>query len=292
MALFKVVVEAYVASREFDKASLSRLDFWTDVLGEKEIAAITAEDIDAALLALAERGRLTAGKRPTARSGQPLAGSTINRYLTQAGSVFKHARRLRLVPRTFVAPTRGIERAPERADPERYLRPEEVERALAVARVIDREWGKMPALITLAYHSGLRVGSILRVRGRDLDLDAGTLTVCRTKNGDPITAGLSSAAIAELRRLPKVGADELVFGNRSGKPFTYAPLWKRITTEARLAGRVFHELRHGHGYRLAQAGVSQQMIMQSMGHRTLSASARYAHANVADKQAVIARVFG
>jgi len=138
----------------------------------------------------------------------------------------------------------------------------------------------------------LRVGSILCARGRDLDLEAGTLTVYRTKNGDPVTAGLSAAAIAELRRLPKVGAEELVFANKSGKPFTYTPLWQRIAAEARLAGRVFHELRHGHGYRLAQAGVSQQMIMQSMGHRTLAASARYAHASVSDKKAVIERVFG
>lgn len=292
MALFKVVVEAYVASRELDQASLSRLAFWTDELGDKEIAAISADDVDAALLHLAERGRLHAGNRHTTRSGQPLAGATVNRYLTQAGSVFKHARRLRLVPRTFVPPTRGIERAPERADPERYLRPEEVDRALAVARVLDRHWGKMPALIIVAYHTGLRVGSLLRARGRDLDLDAGTLTVARTKNGDPVTAGLSAPAIAELRRLPKVSADELLFGNKHGKPFTYTPLWQRIAAEARLPGRVFHELRHGHGYRLAQAGVSQQMIMQSMGHRTLAASARYAHACISDKKAVIERVFG
>ena len=292
MALFKHVVEAYVASRELDQASLSRLAFWVDVLGDKEVAAISADDIDAALLKLAERGRLKAGKRNTTPSGKPLAGSTINRHLTQAGSVFKHAKRLKLVPRTFVAPTRGIERAPERPDPERYLRADEVERLIAVARVMDRTWGKMVALITVAYHTGLRVGSILRVREKDLDLDAGTLTVPRTKNGDPITAGLSSAAIAELRRLPKVGPDELVLGNRSGAPFTYTPLWRRVAKEARLEGRVFHELRHGHGYQLARSGVSQQMIMQSMGHRTLTASARYAHASVADKKAVIARVFG
>ena len=292
MALFKVVVEAFVASRELDQASLSRLAFLVDVLGEKEIADITADDIDAALLRLAERGRLKAGRRETERAGKPLAGSTINRYLTQAGSVFKHAKRLRLVPRSFVAPTRGIERAPERPDPERYLRPEEVERILAVARVIDRHWRKMAALITVAYHTGLRVGSILAMRGRDLDLEGATLTVSRTKNGDPITAGLSSAAVAELKRLPKVGEDELVFGNKSGQPFTYTPIWKRITKEARLEGRVFHELRHGHGYQLAKAGVSQQMIMASMGHRTLTASARYAHASVADKKAVIDKVFG
>lgn len=292
MALFETVVEAFIASHELDRASLSRLAFWTEALGNMELATITVDNIDSALLRLAERGRLKGGKRITAAAGKPLAGSTVNRYLTQAGSIFKHAKRLRLVPRAFVAPTRGIERAPEPADSERYFRPEEVERLIAVARVVDKHWGKMTALIVVAYHTGLRVGSILETRGKDLDLAAGTLTVPRTKNGDPITAGLSTAALAELKRLPQVRADELVFGNRSGTPYTYRPLWLRIAAEARLAGRVFHELRHGHGYALAREGVSQQMIMQSMGHRTLTASARYAHASIADKQAVIAKVFG
>jgi hypothetical protein len=124
MALFKVVVEAYVASRELDQASLSRLVWWIDVLGEKELTAISEADIDAAMVKLAERGRLRAGRGMTTKAiGKPLAGSTINRYLTQAGSIYKHAKRLKLVPRAFVAPTRGIERALERPDSERYLRP-------------------------------------------------------------------------------------------------------------------------------------------------------------------------
>jgi integrase len=292
MALFRDVTRAFIASRELDQASLSRLAFWVNVIGDKDIAAITPEEIDDALVQLAERGRLKGGKRETSITGQPLAGATVNRYLSQAGSVFKYARRMKLVPRAYIPPTRGIERAPERPDPERYLKPEEVGRLITVARVIDRRWGKMAALMTLAYHTGRRVGSLLKVRGKDVDLATGTLFVPKTKTTDPITAGLSTAAIAELKRLPKVGADELVFGNRSGKPFTYAKLWKRIAREAGLPGRVFHELRHGHGYSLARAGVSQQMIMQSMGHRTLTASARYAHVSIADKKDVIARVFG
>lgn len=292
MALFKQVVEAYIASKDPDAGSLTRLAFWANTLGNHEVSAITAEDIDAALVKLAERGRLKGGKLPTAALGAPLAGSTVNRYLSTAGSVFKHAKRLKLVPRAFVAPTRGVELAPEPADPERYFRPDEVERLQAVARVMDRKWRKMAALITVAYHTGLRVGSILTARGKDLNLAAGTLTINRTKNGDPVTASLSSQAITELKRLPKVGAEELVFGNKAGKPFTYRPLFQRIAKEARLEGRVFHELRHGHGYELARAGVSQQMIMKSMGHRTLTASARYAHASIVDKKAVIAKVFG
>jgi hypothetical protein len=86
MALFKVVVEAYVASRELDKGSLARLTWWVDVLGDKEIAAISHEDIDAALVKLASRGRLKSGRRmPGVPVGKPLAGSSINRHISQAG---------------------------------------------------------------------------------------------------------------------------------------------------------------------------------------------------------------
>ena len=97
MALFKDVVEAFIASRELDQATLTRLAYWADALGDRETAAITPEDIDAALVRLAERGRMKGGKHATATTGKPLAGSTINRYLTQAGSLFKYARRMKLV---------------------------------------------------------------------------------------------------------------------------------------------------------------------------------------------------
>ena len=74
MARFQVVVEAYVASRELDQASLSRLAFWVDEVGDTEVAATTADEIDAALVKLAERGRLKAGRGMTATvAGKPLA---------------------------------------------------------------------------------------------------------------------------------------------------------------------------------------------------------------------------
>lgn len=276
MALFKQVVDAFIASREWDRATLGRLEWWVEQFGPLELAGITPEEVDAAMTRLASRG---------------IKGATLNRYASQLGSVFKYARRSRLVPRAFVPPTKGIERAPEPADPERYLRPEEVARILASARIHDRVWRKMPALVTVAYHTGLRVGALLGARWRDVDFEAGTLTIAKTKNGDPHTAALTPAAIEELRRLPKGEAGALVFGNRSGGAFSYRPLWAKVTKEAGLAGRNFHQLRHGHGYALAKAGTSQTLIMQSMGHRTLSASARYAHASVEDKRAVVVRVF-
>ena len=78
----------------------------------------TVDDVDNALVMLAERGRLLAGRRPTQRSGKPLKGATVNRYQSTLGSIYKFARRTRLVSRNFSTPTRGIEKLPEPVDPD------------------------------------------------------------------------------------------------------------------------------------------------------------------------------
>ena len=91
------VVDAFVASREHDRATLARLAFWTEVRGTRELSAITPEDVDAALVRLAERGRLVPRRgKETLPAGAPLAGSTFNRYIAQLGSVYRYARRFRL----------------------------------------------------------------------------------------------------------------------------------------------------------------------------------------------------
>lgn len=285
-------VAAFVAAREYDAATLSRLGFWTDQLGDRELTAITPEAVDAALVRLAERGRLKPGRnRETVRAGRPLAPASINRYISQLGSVYKFARRLRLIPRAFVAPTINIEKAPEPVDPERYLRAEDIERILAVARVMDKKWGRLCALIVCAYHTGLRKTNLLYLRWSDVDLAAGTATVRRTKNGEPIVAALSKRAVAELKRLPNKQPEAFIFAGRSGAPLQFRALWVRVVEAAGLPGRNFHQLRHGCGHRLAMAGVNQAQIMAVMGHKTLTASARYMHQNTRDKAEIVARVF-
>lgn len=293
MATLNAVIAGFVAAREYDGATLSRLQFWSDHLGEKELAAISPEEVDNALVALATRGRLRprAGKK-TEPSGKPLAPATIDRYVSQLAAVFKFARRLRMLPRAHVPPTRGVESGGSPLDPDRYLRPEEIERLLDVATLVDSSWGRMRALITLAFHTGLRKGNLLELRWRDVDLSARTLSVLRTKNGQPIVQPLSERAAAELEALPgRPHPDAFVFEGRGGRPFHIRRLWSAVCREAGLPGRNFHQLRHSCGHALATAGVGQAQIMAVMGHRTLTASARYMHSNVADKRDVVDRVF-
>jgi integrase len=285
-------VAAFVAAREYDKSTLSRLGFWAEQFGARELTEITPDDVDAALVRLAERGRLKPTRGQTTQpAGRPLKGSTLNRYISQLGSVYRYARRLRLIPRTFVFPTANLEKAPEPPDPDRYLRPEEVERILAAVRVLDKKWGRLSALIVLAYHTGLRKSNLVNLTWADVDLAAGTATVNRTKNGEPIVAALSKRSVAELKRLPNKQPEAFIFAGRTGRPLQFRSLWVRVVEAAGLPGRNFHQLRHGCGHALATAGVNQAQIMALMGHKTLSASARYMHHNTRDKAEIVAKVF-
>lgn len=294
MTTFKNVSEAWIVSREHCTGSLGRIQFWVDQFGSTPITDITEDDVDRALEALVARGKVKPGRngQPATPTGEPLAGSTVNRFISTLAGIFKYARRVRALPRSHTPPTRGIEKAPEPVDPDKYFRPEEVENLLKVARVLDQKWRKLPALIVLGFHTGLRVGNLLDLKWRDIDLEARTATVAVTKNGRPHIAPLTDRCLEELLRLRKGQPDERVFKSYlNDKPFNYRTLWGKVCKEAGYEGRTFHWLRHGCGSALASAGVAQAQIMQVMGHRTLIASARYIHSNVDDRRDVVGRVF-
>jgi integrase len=83
-----------------------------------------------------------------------------------------------------------------------------------------------------------------------------------------------------------------VFEGKEGRPFGFRALLIKVCREAGLPGRNFHQLRHGCGSALAQAGIGQAQIMAIMGHKTLTASARYMHHSTNDKRQVVDKVFG
>ena len=226
MTTFQDVSEAWIVSREHCTGSLGRIKFWVDQFGSTPITDITEDDVDRALEALVARGKVKPGRngQPATPTGEPLAGSTVNRFISTLAGIFKYARRVRALPRSHTPPTRGIEKAPEPVDPDKYFRPEEVENLLKVARVLDQKWRKLPALIVLGFHTGLRVGNLLDLKWRDIDLEARTATVAVTKNGRPHIAPLTDRCLEELLRLRKGQPDERVFKSHlNDKPLTIEP---------------------------------------------------------------------
>lgn len=297
---FDVLCAGYIAKKSILKDGSenlrigevqNRLLFWSRQFGCTPIDQITADMVDDALVALSNRGKM----QPIRNKGsvglsKPLSSATIARYFSELAGCFKYAKKQKLITRNWIPPTRGAD-LPEQDDPDtRYFDGAQVANLVKIARMLDIHWGRMTALIEVAFCTGLRSGNLKDLDWCQVDLEQGVVTVDRTKNGDPILAPLSSTAKAELEKLP--GKQGLVFAGKTGKAYHWRKLWDRITAEAGFAGYNFHLLRHSCGSAMAKAGVSQANIMSIMGHRSLQASRRYMHLNVAGKQDVVARVFG
>jgi integrase len=272
-----VVLDAHAAGYAGrDPAHLTRLVWWVGALGPDTLVSdITPEMLDDALAALMARGAMRylkgKGMVPT---GRPLAGATINRHLASLGTLFKFAKKQRLLPRSWVSPLRAIDKEPESEGRFDCYAAEEIDRLIRAARI--GRWSRLPAMVTMAFQTGLRKGALQGLRWRDIDIKAGTAHVGRTKNGRPIVAALTQAVLAELAKLPGPrDPDEFVFGERD-----FRKAWGTAIEVAGLRPLPFHCLRHSCASHLAGRGASSVMLAEVLGHRSLRMVSRYAHLNV------------
>ena len=208
------------------------------------------------------------------------------------GSVYKWARRARLLPRGFVSPTRGVERVPANNLRVRYLDAEERARLLAVCRV--SPWSRLYVLVLMAITTGARRGELLALRWRDLDLARRTAAVPTSKNGEPRTLILTAPVITELERIRGRRPEDFVFPSerRPGRPMGIASAFRRALTLARIENFRFHDLRHTCASYLAQNGASLLEIADTLGHRQLAMVRRYAHLSTESRARLAERVFG
>jgi integrase len=163
--------------------------------------------------------------------------------------------------------------------------------ALAHSRVY---W---PTLIALA--TGMRRGEISALRWQHVDLDRGIVEVVETieetktalrfkppKNGKTRAITLPAFAIAELRRLKRAQAEELlrigirqtgltlVCGRADGevhKPLALTYEFARFVRQLKDLPQVrFHDLRHSHATQLLASGVHPKVAQERLGHSSIS----------------------
>lgn len=289
------VIDGFIGSYEGRDPSLSgRLQFWRDALGQHELTAIDAEMVDAELVKLVERGvvRNVRGAG-VIRVNKPLSPATVNRYRAALASVIKYAKRRRLIKLSHRSPLADIPCERESAGRLEYLTVDQIEQLIVQARLAS--WKKLPALVLMAFQTGLRRGSLMGLRWRDIDLEAGTATVARTKNGDPHVATLTERMIGELRKIgPSTDPEELVFSSAKGinRPHDFRASYAKALKEAKLPAVTFHALRHSTATHMARSGAPLLAIADVMAHKSISMTKRYSHLCVADRANVTAKYFG
>ncbi len=148
----------------------------------------------------------------------------------------------------------------------RYLTADEEARLLAMLPE------KYKPVVTVALRTGLRMGECRGLWWRDVDFEAGVITVAEAKGGEVQQVPMNSAARAILEALPR----------RSPYVFPDLPsrLSERFVELAQKAGvneLRFHDLRHTFCSRLVMAGVDIRTVQVLARHKEIPMTLRYAH---------------
>jgi integrase len=221
---------------------------------------ITVEHVDAYLQA-----RRDAGAAP----------GTVNRERTVFGHVFGKAMKW------GIATENPVKQTEKQAEPDGIPRPlthDEERRLFAI----------LPAhytpFVTLALHTGLRLGELRAQAWKDIDLEQGTLIVTRPKSGKREVLPLNQTARRLLASLERTGP--LLF---PAIPKKLSDLFIKYAKRAGLADVTFHCCRDTFISRLAPF-VSATTLMTLARHRDLRTTRRYLKIEEAHLKAAVERL--
>ena len=190
-------------------------------------------------------------------------------------------------------PVRGIRKPSLPKSRDRRLRAGELDALLSAADAgrSDRIPGMRQA-ITLAVESSMRLGEMIGLDWKRVDLARRTAHLIDTKNGESRTVALSSSAVGALQSLPR-RIDGRVFDWTTSQGFerswrlckaralaTYATVCAQVSKTpdpAFLADLRFHDLRHEATSRLFEKGLGIMEVASMTGHKSLSMLKRYTH---------------
>lgn len=187
-------------------------------------------------------------------------------------------------------PGAGQERSPERP----LVEPADV------LRLADAIEPRFRSLVLLAAVGGLRVGELLGLQRRHVDLAEATVRVehqaielidgTRIITGPKTDAGRRTVAIPEfvsvsvsehLERFTAADPDAWVFVGERGNPTRRITLQRSWTAAREATGMThitLHDLRHAGATLAAWTGASTKELMARLGHSTPRAALRYQHA--------------
>lgn len=220
-----------------------------------------------------------------------LARRTQGRHLSALRGLFRYAclmGRMQSNPAESV-PTPKVEKTLPR-----HLRPGEIEALLEAPAGREGPLGlRDRALLELLYASGLRVGELVALNWRDVDVGARVLRVVGKGDRERMTpfGGPAEQALRQwldawedvFRRRSgnEDGHLEPVFLNRNGGRLSARSVRRIIDRyveeTAQAAGAHPHALRHSFATHLLESGADLRSIQELLGHASLSTTQRYMH---------------
>jgi len=151
--------------------------------------------------------------------------------------------------------------------------------------VIEEKYADRMPEFEIALMTGMRMSEQLTLDWEEIDLDAGTIHLAKTKNGSERFVRLNSRALTVLTMMYKRGIGH-------GRVFiAKRPDWFRdAIRKAGIKDFTWHCLRHTFASRLIMAGVDLRTVQELMGHKSISMTARYAHLSPQHRAAALEKL--
>src|SRR5213080_3748600 len=232
----------------------NRVLAWAREFGNRPLGQITRTEIEA------WRREKMARCRP----------ATINRDLSRLRRMFSLAVEWELLEES---PMAGIRFLRENNARTRYLTLEESNRL--IANCISP---RVRAIVTVALHSGMRLGEILNLQWYDLDFASGFILVRDSKNGESRHVPMDATLFALFRAYPHRLGTDLVFSSPAGGRIVDVRTgFQNACKRAELTDLHFHDLRHTFASQFVMAGGDLYILKEILGHKSPAMAARYAH---------------
>lgn len=256
---FGELARAYLASH-FDGSEM-QLRKWIELLGPRSAWSVTPDELTRAGHAMIANG---------------YSPSTVNRNLSQVGSVYRFAKKNLLAPAGFVSPTLSLYRYEE---PIRRvtLSDDEARRFIdAAGAVRDR---RFIALIRLLIETGARRGEVEERNWSEIDLDKCAITVIDTKTNKPRLIFFSPETAELMKRVwPVRNQQSLLFEGRvKGGITEFRRAWVKVKNAVGRDDVRINDLRHHRAKLLIASGSTIAIASQALGNSSLILHRRYGH---------------
>jgi integrase len=244
-----------------------------EYFGKQRLKTVTYEDI--------RTFRNKRLKTSTHQSGlRSLA--TVNREMAYLRRLLNIAERNGWIPKNPFKTGDSLIHVSDELKRERILTRDE--ETLLLAACVRRRAHIRPIIIA-ALDTGCRLGELLKMRWRDVDMNAGLITVqaFNTKTMKERQVSITNRLAIELEQLwrkSEGNLDRLIFGIERDMRHSFNGACK----EAGLEKIRMHDLRHTHATRLDDLGFSLAKIGGQLGHTVMQTTLRYVNR---DKAAVL-----
>lgn len=141
------------------------------------------------------------------------------------------------------------------------------------------------AMIAVAWRSGLRIGEVLALRPKDIDLESGMIVVQHGKGDKRRVVGIDVGTTAllarwlEVRKKSRIDGRAAVFCTLQGGEIDQSyvrHLLPRLARKAQIDKRVHaHGLRHAFAIELEREGATVTTIRDLLGHSNAAVTDRY-----------------